>query len=97
MYNTSMFEWDEGKRALTLEKHALDFQDAWRRFDGRPVISIPARTETETRFLTVGKLREDKFYTVIWTQRGEARRIISFRRSRHGEERQHIAVHGGGA
>ena len=36
VYNTSMFEWDEGKRALNLEKHALDFQDAWRLFDGTP-------------------------------------------------------------
>jgi uncharacterized DUF497 family protein len=92
-----MFEWDEGKRALNLTKHGLDFRDARVLFDGRPVISIPARTETEERFLTIGRVRDDKFYTVVWTQRGTARRIISFRRSRHGEESRYIALHGGSA
>jgi uncharacterized DUF497 family protein len=89
-----MFEWDAGKRALNLEKHGLDFQDARKLFDGRPVISIPARTETEVRFLTVGAVGDGKLYTVVWTQRGDARRIISFRRSRHAEEAQYIAIHG---
>ena len=86
-----MFEWDEEKRARNLAKHGLDFLDARRLFDGRPTVSVPARTETEARVLT------GKVYTVVWTQRGAARRIISFRRSRHAEEGTYLALHGGGA
>jgi uncharacterized protein (DUF4415 family) len=71
------FEWDEAKRALNLEKHGLDFRDARKLFDGRAVISVPARTASEARFLTIGKLCGDRFYTVVWAQRGDARRIIT--------------------
>jgi uncharacterized protein (DUF4415 family) len=62
-----MFEWDEEKRARNLAKHGLDFLDARRLFDGRPTVSVPARTETEARVLT------GKVYTVVWTQRGVSR------------------------
>ena len=90
-----MFEWDEAKRQSNVEKHGLDFWDAVPVFDGRLVVSFPAKAETEARVLTVGKLDDGKFYTVIWTQRAEARRIISFRRARYGEERAYLALHGG--
>lgn len=87
------YEWDEAKRHGNVAKHSLDFLDAVLLFDGRPVASFPARTETEPRTLTVGKLDDGKFYTVVWTQREAARRIISFRRSRYEEERRYFALH----
>ena len=97
VYNNGMFEWDEGKRESNLEKHGLDFLDARLLFDGRPTVSIPARSEAEARVLTVGWLESGKLYTVIWTQRDKARRIISFRRARHAEERAYHALCSGGA
>ncbi|TNC44242.1 BrnT family toxin [Rubellimicrobium rubrum] len=84
-----MFEWDEAKRERTLSERGLDFADARALFDGRPVLHVPARTETEARTLTVGQLGDGKFYTVVWTWRGEVRRIISFRRARDEEERRY--------
>ena len=88
-----MFEWDEAKRERTLAERELDFLDAVRLFDGRPVIDVAARTETEARTLTTGRLDDGKFYTVVWTWRGEAGRMTSFRRARDDEERRHHAAH----
>jgi hypothetical protein len=88
-----MFEWNEAKREWTIAERELDFLDAVRLFDGRPVVSVAARTETEARTLTTGQLDDGKFYTVVWMWRGEAQRIISFRRARDNEERRHHADH----
>ena len=92
VYTIPMYEWDEDKREVNLAKHKLDFVESIILFDGRPVIEIAARTE-EPRVLTVGQIGE-KFYTVVWTQRGAARRIISFRRARDEEERAYKNLHG---
>jgi hypothetical protein len=88
-----MFEWDEAKRLWTLNERSLDFVDAVMVFDGRPAVHIPATLKSEARVLTVAMI-EAKPYTVVWTWRGRNRRIISFRRSRDGEEKQYRAAHG---
>jgi uncharacterized DUF497 family protein len=88
-----MFEWDEAKRIWTLGERGLDFIDAVVAFDGRPTLHVPATHKDEERFLTIA-LIEEKFYTVVWTWRDGKRRIISFRRSRDGEEERFRAVHG---
>lgn len=89
-----MFEWDEAKRRSTLEERGLDFVEARPLFDGRAIVQAPARTATEARALTTGQLDDGKLYTVVWTWRGEARRIISFRRARDDEARRHAEAHG---
>ncbi len=88
-----MFEWDEGKRLVNLAKHRLDFADARLMFDGRPTLTAASAYPFEARFLTVAMIN-GKIFTVVWTWRGEARRIISFRRSRNGEERTYRQAHG---
>ena len=88
-----MYEWDEDKRLINLGKHKLDFIDSILLFDGRPAAHVPAKTETEARTLTIGEIN-GKFYTVVWTQREEARRLISFRRARHEEEKLYRTIHG---
>ncbi len=87
-----MFEWDEDKRLLNLEKHGLDFIDAQLLFDGRKTITAPSDYPVEARFLTIA-IFDGKFHTVVWTWREETRRIISFRRARHGEERAYRQIH----
>jgi hypothetical protein len=59
-------------------------------FDGRPVITFLSLRGDEARFATTGVLGA-KFYTLVWTWRGEAIRLISLRRARHAEEREHQA------
>ena len=87
------FEWDEKKRATNLREHGLDFMDATRLFDGRPVYSYPSPRHGEERFVTVGLLAGE-FFAVVWTERTRAVRLISFSRARDAEERKHIALFG---
>ena len=62
-------------------------------FDGRPVVSFPTPRNTEMRFISTGQIGA-KFYSVVWTERGDAVRLISFRRARDGEEREYRARFG---
>jgi len=88
-----MFEWDDTKRRINIEKHFLDFRDARLVFDGRPAIHVPSLKNDEARFASVAMIGE-KFYTVIWTWREDSRRIISFRRARDGEENAYHKIYG---
>ncbi len=87
------FEWDERKREITLDARGLDFRDGCDLFDGRVVMSYPSPRAEEQRFVTVG-LIEGRLIAVVWTQRDDARRIISMRRARHGEEKIYAALFG---
>jgi uncharacterized DUF497 family protein len=88
-----MFEWDEAKRRTNIEARSLDFLDALVAFDGRAMITTPSTYPLEVRFVSTAILDDRKFYTVVWTWRGEAQRIISFRRARRGEERAYRQIH----
>lgn len=88
-----LFEWDEAKRLRTIAERSLDFADAVVVFDGRPAVHVRARFVAEERFLTIARI-EGKFHTVVWTWRGQACRIVSFRRSRREEEGAYKAIHG---
>ena len=88
-----LFEWDENKRQSNLLRHKLDLVDGQILFDGRPVVTYPSPRDGEVRFVSVGQLGP-KFFAVVWTERGDAIRLISFRRARDGEERAHRARFG---
>jgi uncharacterized DUF497 family protein len=86
------FEWDEAKRLANVAKHGIDFYDVLEIF-ASPHLEIEARqTNGETRRLAVGRLA-GRLVTVVFTHRGEAIRIISARRARHGERRQYQALY----
>jgi uncharacterized DUF497 family protein len=87
------FEWDEKKRAVNLAEHGLDLIDATPLFDGRPVFTYPSPRHGEERFVTVGQLT-NRFFAVVWTERVEAIRLISFRRARDAEERKYRTIFG---
>jgi len=88
------FEWDDNKRLKNLGRHGLDFADADLVFDGRPVMTFPSRYADEVRFISTAVLDNGKYCSIIWTWRGEKRRIISFRRARDGEEREYRQLYG---
>lgn len=85
------FEWDERKRRANIDKHRLDFIDAELVFLG-PHHTLPSLYRTEERWITVGIL-DGREVAVIWTERGEAIRIISFRRARREERRAYRQLH----
>ena len=88
-----MFEWSEAKRLQIIRDRDLDFRDAVQVFDGRPIIHMGSFRNDEDRYVSIAMI-EGKFYAVVWTWRGENRRIISFRRARDAEERRYRALHG---
>jgi uncharacterized DUF497 family protein len=81
------------KATENLEKHRLDFRDTRLIFEGRKAEHVPALKNEEARYISIAIIGE-KFYTVVWTWRADSRRIISFRRSRDGEERAYRQVYG---
>ena len=89
-----MFEWDEEKRQRCIRERNLDFVDAVLVFDGRPAVTAPSTYPFEERLVSTAIMDDGKFYTVVWMWRGETRRIISFRRARHGEEGKYRQIFG---
>lgn len=87
------FEWDEAKRTRNLDRHKLDLIDGQMLFDGRPIVTYPSPRSGEARFVTTGEIG-GKFYSVVWTARAAATRLISFRRARDAEQRAHRARFG---
>ena len=86
-------EWDEKKRLSNLAKHNVDFNRVASIFDGRVVAwPLPQRDYGEDRFAALGIVEELIFY-VVYTWRGDRRRIISARKAgRRERERYHKSV-----
>ena len=63
------FEGDENKRTSNLGKHKIDFNDAIRIFNDRPVVHVPSEYPDEDRWLTIGELSGRKIM-VVCTWRG---------------------------
>lgn len=78
------FEFDERKSQANKAKHGIDFVDAQVLWNDPRRIEIPARTEDEPRFLTIGKIGDHHWSAVI-TYRGDDIRLVSVRRSRDEE------------
>ena len=87
-----LLEFDEQKRAATLEHRGLDFRHAAEVFAG-PVFTLIDQREDygEIRYLSYGRLGS-RPVAIVWTQRGEARRIISMREC-HAKERRRFEHH----
>lgn len=80
-------EYDAAKRAQTLQERALDFADAADVFAGPTLDAQDDRADYgEPRFISMGDLR-GRTVVVVWTPRGEARRIISMRYANERERK----------
>lgn len=78
------FEFDKRKSHINKKKHRIDFIEAQDLWEDPDRIEIPAKTTDEPRFILVGKI-SDKYWSSIFTYRGDNIRIISARRSRKEE------------
>jgi uncharacterized DUF497 family protein len=72
-------EFDPLKRINTISERGLDFNSAIKVFAGA-TYSFPDQRFNygEPRTVTVGML-EERWVVIVWTRRGDARRIISMR------------------
>lgn len=79
-------EFGPDKRNKTLSGRGLDFARANEVFAGRHFTAEDIREDySEPRYITVGKL-DDRVVIMVWTPRGEARRIISMRKANEREK-----------
>lgn len=85
------FEWGEDKQLSNLEKHKRDFFDARDMFDGRSLFTTINLDHDEVRMVLTG-VQLHRHLTVIWAVREAKIHIISFRRVRNAEERNHRAL-----
>ena len=84
--------YDPKKRLETLENRRLDFEDAAKVLAGKHFqMEDDRRDYGETRWISVGRLNR-QLVVVVWTVRGNARRIISMRKC-NARERKRYLVH----
>ena len=85
------FEWDPRKARLNLAKHKVSFGEAVTAF-GDPLGQItddPRHSADEERFVLLGRSGRRRLLVVMFTERGEAIRLISARRATPRERRGH--------
>lgn len=92
IYNNYVkIEFDPAKREWTLRMRGLDLAGAGRIFEHFRLTEEDQREDYgEVRFATLGLL-DGEVVVCVWTQRGEARRIISLRKARRNERNTYNA------
>lgn len=84
------FEWDDAKAVSNLAKHGVSFTDACNVFSDSFSIDSEERSmqygEVRRRIVGIG---QGRFLTIIYTERGEAIRLISARKATRSERREY--------
>ncbi|MFR7754718.1 MAG: BrnT family toxin [Bacteroidales bacterium] len=83
-----LFEYDEHKNELNIEKHKVSFEEAQEIWDDPDSVVFPARKRGEKRKLAIGATYTAVF-SVVHTIRGEAIRLISARRATEKEVKRY--------
>ncbi|MBF0282023.1 MAG: BrnT family toxin [Zetaproteobacteria bacterium] len=78
--------WDEAKNMINSKKHGVSFSDAsgfeWR----RALTLLDERTDYgEERFVSISTI-DERLHVMVWTPRGDQKRIISLRKANKREE-----------
>jgi hypothetical protein len=85
-----VFVWDETKRRSNLKKHGLDFKDAHLVYDNPDKCTYRARFEAEHRLMDIAMaVAKGRVLALVYTERGEDVRVISFRPASREERRQY--------
>ncbi|MBE2223444.1 MAG: BrnT family toxin [Anaerolineae bacterium] len=81
-------EYDPAKREQTLENRGLDFDRCHDVFNG-PILEMEdTRIKYgESRFIVFGLL-DTRMVVIVWTPRGDRRRIISMRKANEREQQR---------
>ena len=84
-----LVEFDPVKRDKALAERGLDFSRAAEVFEARHFTAEDERAGySEPRYITEGQL-DGRMVVMVWTPRGEARRIISTRKANEREQARH--------
>lgn len=83
-----MIKFDPTKAASNLAKHGVDFIEAATALDDPLACSLPdPDSQGEPRWVSLGQSDQGRLLVVVWTERGEAIRLISARRATRTEEK----------
>lgn len=86
------FEWDDEKEQINIKKHGIDFETAALIFDDENRLEIydEAHSEYEDRYITIGVINDITLIVmVVYTERGDAIRLISAREATKKERRMY--------
>jgi len=85
------FEWDASKARRNLVKHGVSFEEATTAFQDVCSVTVadPLHSESEDRFVMLGRSCECRLLVVVHTERGDRIRIISARPATRTEARQY--------
>jgi len=89
--DTLRFEWDPRKAASNRAKHKVSFEEAVTLFAdplGR-ITDDPRHSEDEERYVLLGRSGQHRLLAVMFTERGQAIRLISARRATPRERREY--------
>ncbi len=74
-------EWDNNKNKINIDKHDIDFFDAYKIFYNPIITRIDTRSDyKEKRIIGIGKL-EKVIVVLVYTKRGKNIRVISIRKA----------------
>ncbi len=89
-YNKGMvYQWDNDKAAINLNKHGIDFADAVSVFSDDLAVTVSDERFDEERFITIGIDAFGRVLVVVYTWRDEEIRLISARKATRLERTQY--------
>jgi hypothetical protein len=87
-----VFEWDENKARMNVQKHRVSFEEARTLFNDPRLLTYPDEyhSETEDRYISIGNSARNRVLLVVHTEQQEAGdtltvRIISCRKATASE------------
>ncbi|WP_447969418.1 BrnT family toxin [Nitrospira sp. M1] len=89
-----LFEWDEEKNRLNIEKHRISFEEAVHIFNDIHLSRPDTREDYgEVREITIGVIAETVVAVVVHTDRDEMIRLISARKANKRERSEYHAYY----
>lgn len=86
-YNFLVYAWDERKRLANIERHGLDFNDAYLVYED-PEITIQSGHQSESRLQDLALVEvAGVLLSLVYAMRGKTVRAISFRRAGRRERK----------
>lgn len=83
-----LITFDEAKRLSNLEKHGFDFADAALVFDAPDKVTLESERKGENRSIDIALVEVvGTVLAVVYVERSEEIRVISFRRASRAERR----------
>lgn len=92
-----LFEWDENKGKINISKHGLDFSTAALVFRDQNRLEWfdELHSDYEDRYITIGEINGIAVVLmVVYTERGDAIRLISARKATKQERRMYYGTQG---